>query len=86
MKGVDCMKSKSTEMFYNEHKYLSYEELNERKHKCSNRLSELYHEMSMAIFNNEKEKFNLLNNESINTHNELSAIQIILNHKETGLI
>ena len=80
------MLSISTAMFYEDLKDLSIEELEMTKHRCSDKLSWLYHEMSGCITKDDKEKFNTLNNESINTHNKLSACIILINHKNEGLI
>lgn len=86
MKGVDFMKSRSTFNYYEDYKQLTISELEVIKHHCSEKLSMLYHDMSKCISNDDKTKFDLLNNESINVHNELSACTILINHKENGVI
>lgn len=80
------MLSISTKDYYDDMKGLSIEELEEVKHKCSDKISWLYHEMGTTITKDDRERFNFLNNESINVHNRLNAAIILINHKETGLI
>ena len=76
----------TTENYYEEHKDLTIEELEVLQNKIENELTHVYHMMSMATLENNKEKFQELNNKSIELHRKLSAVQILINHKETGLI
>ena len=80
------MKNMSTEMYYNELKGLTKSELEVIKTRCADELSRLYHDMGRCIGDDDQTKFNLLNNQSINTHNQLNACIILINHKDEGLI
>lgn len=76
----------STENYYEEFKNLTIEELEKKQNKIENELTHVYHMISMATLENNKIKFQELNNKSIELHRKLSACQILINHKETGLI
>ena len=56
------MLSVSTKDYYEDLKGLSIEELEEIKHKCSDKISWLYHEMGTTITKDDRERFNYLNN------------------------
>ena len=80
------MKNMSTAMYYEQMKNLTTSELEVIKTHCSDKLSRLYHDMGHCIGDDDRTKFELLNNESINIHNKLNAAIILINHKDEGLI
>ena len=75
-----------TKDYYEAYKEFTLDELKEMEHKSADKLSSLYHSMSMTIQSNDETAFKMFNEESINEHNKLSSIRILINHKENGLI
>ena len=75
-----------TKDYYEAYKEFTLDELKAMEHKSADKLSSLYHSMSMTIQSNDEVAFKMFNEESINEHNKLSSIRILINHKENGLI
>lgn len=75
-----------TKDYYEAYREFTLDELKAMEHKSADKLSSLYHSMSMTIQSNDEEAFKKFNEESINEHNKLSSIRILINHKENGLI
>lgn len=75
-----------TRDYYEAYKDFTLDELKTMEHKSADKLSNLYHSMSMTIHNNDEEGFKKFNEESIEEHNKLSSIRILINHKRNGLI
>lgn len=75
-----------TKDYYEAYKEFTLDELKSMQHKSADKLSNLYHSMSVAIRSDDEGLFKKFNEESINEHNKLSAIRIVINHKENGLI
>ena len=74
-----------TEKLYYEFKTLNYSlaELKEKEHKLCNDITDVYHDISMAIIRNDSEAFKRLNNLSIDIHCAISAIRILINQMES---
>ena len=76
-----------TEKLYYEFRALNYSlaELKEKEHKLCNEITDVYHDISIAIIKNDVETFKRLNDKSGDIHCALSAIRILINQKESDL-
>ena len=83
MKGVGIMTTKD---YYEAYKEFTLDELKAMEHKSADKLSSLYHTMSLTIRSDDEDAYKKFNEETIEEHNKLSSIRILINHKENGLI